>query len=121
MPAPQHKYYISLGTSQFATVPQASQAKTGEHTLMLMCCMLDVQKQAPQSREDNVSHDHLHIAWQVDGELRGAEDVLGLGPLGQNVAGSYSPDEGALARLTHAKVASIEHTKTHLQTSTACA
>ena len=87
---------------------------------MHMYCMLDLQKQASQSREDNASHDHLHIAWQVDGELRGAEDVLGLGPLWQNVAGSYSPDEGALARLTHAKVAGVQHTKAHLQTATPC-
>ncbi len=86
---------------------------------MHMCCMLDLQKQAPQSREDNVPHDHLHIAWQVDGELRGPEDVLGLGPLWQNVAGSHSPDEGTLARLTHAKIAGIQHTKAHLQTPTA--
>ena len=120
MPAPQHKYCISLGTLQFAKLQQASQAKTGEHTLMHTCCMLDLQKQACQSHEDNVSHDHLHIAWQVDGELRGAEDVLGLGPLGQNVAGSHSPDEGALAGLTHPKVASIQHAKAHLQTTTAC-
>jgi hypothetical protein len=77
-------------------------------------------KQAPQSREDNASHDHLHIAWQVDGELRGPEDMLGLGPLWQNVIGSHPPDEGALARLTYAKVASIQHTKAHLQTTTAC-
>lgn len=87
---------------------------------MHMCCVLDLQKQAPQSREENVSDGHLHIAWQVDGELRGAEDMLGLGPLWQNVAGSHSPDEGALARLTHAKVASIQHTKAHLQTTVAC-
>ena len=120
VPAPQHKYCISLGTLQSATVPQASQAKTGEHTLLHMCCMLDFQSQAPQSRKDNASHYHLHIAWQIDGELRGAEDMLGLGPLRQNVAGSHSPDEGALARLTHAKVASIQHTKAHLQTTTAC-
>ncbi len=87
---------------------------------MHMCCTLDVQKQAPQSRKHIASHDHLHIAWQVDGELRGPEDVLGLGPLRQNVAGSHSPDKGALARLTHAKVASIQHAKAHLQTTTAC-
>ncbi|KAA6419806.1 MAG: hypothetical protein FRX49_10169 [Trebouxia sp. A1-2] len=60
-----------------------------------MCCKLDLPKQAPQSREDNAAHCHLHIAWQIDGELRGPEDVLGLGPLWQNVAGSHSPDEGA--------------------------
>ena len=59
---------------------------------------------------------HLHIARQVDGELRGSEDVLGLGPVWQDVVGRHPPNEGALAGLAHTKVASIQHTKAHLQT-----
>ena len=42
--------------------------------------------------------------------------MLWLGPLWQQVVGGHPPDEGSLARLTHAKVASIQHAKPHLYT-----
>lgn len=57
---------------------------------------------------------YLHIAWQGDGELGGAEHVQGLGPGGQGVPRSHPPDEGALAALAHAKVARIQYSKAHL-------
>lgn len=60
----------------------------------------------------------LDIARQVDGELGGTEDMLGLGPLGQQIVWSHPPNEGTLARLAHAKVAGIQHPKPYLITST---
>ena len=54
------------------------------------------------------------IARQVDGELRGAEDVQQLRPVRQQIARSSCPDEGALARLAHPKVARIQHAKANL-------
>ena len=51
-------------------------------------------KWAAQTRGQQVD---LDIARQIDGELGGSEDMLGLGPLGQQVVWSHPPDEGTLA------------------------
>lgn len=62
---------------------------------------------------------NLHVARQVDGELGGSEDMLGLGPGRQRVVWSHPPDEGTLAGLAHPKVARIQHPKPHLCTAMA--
>ena len=58
---------------------------------------------------------YLSSAGQLDGELRGAEDMQRPRPLGQRAAWRDAPDEGALARLAHAKVAGVQHAEAHLQ------
>ena len=56
----------------------------------------------------------LDVARQADGELRRAEHVQRRRPVRQVVVGRHAPDERALARLAHAKVARVEHAKAHL-------
>ena len=58
--------------------------------------------------------EYLNIARQADGELGRAEDVQGGGPLREGVPRCHAPDEGALAGLAHAEVASVQHSKAHL-------
>ena len=57
---------------------------------------------------------YLDVSRQIDGELGGSENMLGLGPGWQGVGWGHTPDEGALARLTYSKVASVQHPKAHL-------
>ena len=56
----------------------------------------------------------LDVAGQADGELRRSEDMQRRRPGGQIVVGRDAPNERALARLAHAKVARVEHAKAHL-------
>lgn len=86
-------------------------------------CTLDVLKSqdshchstiARGEKHNRGSYSHLCTARELDGQLRGPENMQGLGPLGQGIARGYTPDEGALPGLAHAKVAGIQHSKTHL-------
>ena len=57
---------------------------------------------------------HLCTAGELDGQLGGAEHMLWLGPLWQDIARSHPPDERPLPGLADTEVPSIEHSKAYL-------